>query len=148
LRRRPPTTLQVNVGKPCNQACHHCHVDAGPKRTELMGDAVADRIVALLERNPSIVLLDVTGGAPELGRCVGRLVATARRLGRGAMDRCNLSVLLGPGQEALATFLAGEEVEIVASLPCYGPENVDAQRGQGVFEKSIRALRMLNALGY
>jgi len=148
LRRRPPTTLQVNVGKRCNQACHHCHVDAGPKRTEVMGDAVADRVVALLERNPSVVLLDVTGGAPELAPCFRRLVATARRLGRRAIDRCNLTVLLEAGQEDLAAFLAAEEVEVVASLPCYGPENVDAQRGQGVFEKSIRALRMLNALGY
>jgi radical SAM/Cys-rich protein len=148
LRRRPPTTLQVNVGKRCNQACHHCHVDAGPTRTEVMGDAVADRVVALLERNPSIVLLDVTGGAPELAPCFRRLVATARRLGRRAIDRCNLTVLLEPGQEDLAAFLAAEEVEIVASLPCYGPENVDAQRGQGVFEKSIRALRILNTLGY
>jgi radical SAM/Cys-rich protein len=148
LRRRPPTTLQVNVGKRCNQACHHCHVDAGPKRTEVMSDAVADRVVALLARNPSIDLLDVTGGAPELAPCFRRLVSTARRLGRRVIDRCNLTVLLEPGHEDLASFLAAEGVAIVASLPCYGPENVDAQRGQGVFEKSIRALRALNALGY
>jgi radical SAM/Cys-rich protein len=148
LRRLTPTTLQVNVGKRCNQACHHCHVDAGPKRTEVMGDAVTDRVVALLERSPGIELLDVTGGAPELAPCFRRLVSAARRLGRRVIDRCNLTVLFEPGQEDLAAFLAAERVEIVASLPCYQPENVDAQRGQGVFETSIRALRTLNALGY
>ena len=148
LRRLSPTTLQVNVGKRCNQACHHCHVDAGPKRTEVMTDAVAERIVTLLERHPSIALVDVTGGAPELAPCFRGLVSHARRLGRRVIDRCNLTVLLEPAQEDLAAVLAAHGVEIVASLPCYGPENVDAQRGQGVFEKSIRALRALNALGY
>ena len=148
LRRLAPTTLQVNVGKRCNQACHHCHVDAGPKRTEVMSDAVADRIVALLEGNPEIEVLDVTGGAPELAPCFRRLVSSARRLGRRVIDRCNLTVLFEPEQDDLALFLAGQRVEIVASLPCHGPENVDAQRGAGVFEKSIRALRMLNVLGY
>jgi len=148
LRRARPTTLQVNVGKRCNQACHHCHVDAGPKRTEVMGDAVAERIVALLERHPGIEQLDVTGGAPELAPCFRGLVSQARRLGRRVIDRCNLTVLLEAEQADLAPFLAAHAVEIVASLPCYGPENVDAQRGQGVFEKSIRVLRMLNGLGY
>ena len=148
LRRLAPTTLQVNVGKRCNQTCHHCHVDAGPKRTEVMGDAVADRIVELLERNPAIALLDLTGGAPELAPCFRRLVSRARRLGRRVIDRCNLTVLHEPGQEDLAPFLAAERVDIVASLPCYGPENVDAQRGQGVFAQSVRALRTLNVLGY
>jgi len=148
LRRRTPTALQVNVGKRCNQACHHCHVDAGPTRTEVMPDAVADRVLALLRRNPGVEVLDVTGGAPELAPCFRRLVAGARALGRRVIDRCNLTILLEPGQEDLATFLAAHEVEIVASLPCWGSDNVDAQRGQGVFEKSIRALRGLNALGY
>ena len=148
LRRLTPTTLQVNVGKRCNQACHHCHVDAGPKRTEVMDGAVARRVMTLLERNPGIELLDVTGGAPELAPCFRSLVSEARRLGRQVIDRCNLTVLFEPGQEDLPQFLAEERVEIVASLPCYGPENVDAQRGQGVFEKSIRALRTLNALGF
>jgi radical SAM/Cys-rich protein len=148
LRRAPLTTLQVNVGKRCNQACHHCHVDAGPKRIEVMTDAVAERIVALLEGHPSIELLDVTGGAPELAPCFRMLVSRARRLGRRVVDRCNLTVLLEPGHEDLASFLAAHGVEIVASLPCYGPENVDAQRGQGVFERSIRVLRALNGLGY
>ncbi len=148
LRRRAPTTLQVNVGKRCNQACHHCHVDAGPKRTEVMSGAVADRVLEMLEHDPAIALLDVTGGAPELAPCFRRLVSRARRLGRRVIDRCNLTVLLEPGQEDLAAFLAAQRVEIVASLPCYGPQNVDAQRGQGVFARSLVALRTLNALGY
>src|SRR4029077_9603847 len=109
---------------------------------------VAERIVTLLERHPSIALVDITGGAPELAPCFRGLVSQARRLGRRVIDRCNLTVLLEPAQEDLAAFLAADGVEIVASLPCYGPENVDAQRGQGVFEKSIRVLRALNALGY
>jgi radical SAM/Cys-rich protein len=148
LRRAPLTTLQVNVGKRCNQACHHCHVDAGPKRTEVMPDAVAGRILTLLEAHPSIELLDVTGGAPELAPCFRMLVSRARYLGRRVIDRCNLTVLLEPGHEDLPAFLAAHGVEIVASLPCYGAENVDAQRGQGVFERSIRVLRVLNSLGY
>jgi radical SAM/Cys-rich protein len=148
LRRAPLTTLQVNVGKRCNQACHHCHVDAGPKRKEVMADVVAERIVTLLERHPSIAVLDITGGAPELAPCFRDLVSHARRLGRRVIDRCNLTVLLEERQEGLAAFLAAHDVEVVASLPCYGAENVDAQRGQGVFEKSIRVLRVLNGLGY
>jgi radical SAM/Cys-rich protein len=148
LRRRAPTALQVNVGARCNQACHHCHVDAGPTRTEVMPEAVADRVLELLRQNPGIEVLDVTGGAPELAPCFRRLVAGARALERRVIDRCNLTILLEPGQEDLAPFLAAHGVEIVASLPCWGPDNVDAQRGQGAFEKSIRALRGLNALGY
>jgi radical SAM/Cys-rich protein len=148
LRRRASTTLQVNVGKRCNQACHHCHVDAGPSRTEVISQVVADRVLELLRRNPAVEVLDVTGGAPELAPCFRRLVADARTLGRRVIDRCNLTILLEPGQDDLAPFLAAHGVEIVASLPCWGPENVDAQRGQGAFDKSIRALRVLNHLGY
>jgi radical SAM/Cys-rich protein len=148
LRRASTVTLQVNVGKRCNQACHHCHVDAGPKRTEIMNDATAARVIELLERNPQLGVLDVTGGAPELAGCFRALVTAARRLGRRVIDRHNLTVLFEDGQEDLALFLAGQRVEVVASLPCYGEENVDAQRGAGVFEKSIAALRTLNALGY
>jgi len=148
LRRAAVTTLQVNVGKRCNQACHHCHVDAGPNRTERMPRAVAERVLWLLERNPRVELLDVTGGAPELWDDFRFLVEGARGLGRRVIDRCNLTVLLEPGQEDTATFLASRGVEIVASLPCYGPENVDRQRGRGVFEKSLAALRRLNDLGY
>ena len=148
LRRGAVTTLQINVGKLCNQACHHCHVEAGPKRTEIMQADVADRILGLLSRTPSIRTVDITGGAPELNENFSRFVLLARSLGRHVIDRCNLTVLFEPGQEDLAEFLAGNKVEIVASLPCYTAENVDQQRGRGVFEKSIAALRQLNALGY
>jgi radical SAM/Cys-rich protein len=148
LRRGVVSTVQINVGKVCNQACHHCHVDAGPKRTESMSAAVAEAVIALVARHPEVAVVDVTGGAPELNPNFRGLVTAVRRLGRRVIDRCNLTVLYEPGQESLAEFLAAEQVEIVASLPCYGPENVDQQRGQGVFAKSIRALRHLNALGY
>jgi len=148
LARRLPTTLQVNVGKRCNQACHHCHVEAGPKRTERMPAEVADRVLVVLARNPQIAVVDVTGGAPELNPHFRRIVAEARRLGRRVIDRCNLTVLLEPGQEDLAAFLAAHQIDVVASLPCYGRENVDRQRGAGVFERSIAALRRLNGLGY
>ena len=148
LRRASTVTLQVNVGKRCNQVCHHCHVDAGPKRTEIMNDATAARVIQLLARNPQLTVLDLTGGAPELAGCFRELVAAGRRLGRRVIDRHNLTVLFEDGQEDLALFLAGQRVEVVASLPCYGAENVDAQRGAGVFAKSIEALRTLNALGY
>ncbi len=148
LVRGPTTTLQVNVGKRCNQACHHCHVEAGPKRTEVMGAAVAGRVIEILAATPSIEVVDVTGGAPELCPHFRWLVSEACGLGRRVIDRCNLTILLEPGMEDLADFLAAHRVEVVASLPCYGPENVDAQRGHGVFATSIAALRRLNHLGY
>jgi len=148
LRRGRVTTLQVNVGKLCNMACHHCHVDAGPKRTEIMPPATAERAMELLAANPEVDTLDLTGGAPELNPSFRWMVSEARRLGRQVIDRCNLSVLHEPGQEDLAEFLAASAVRVVASLPCYGEENVDKQRGGGAFEKSIRALRRFNALGY
>ena len=148
LRRDLTTTLQVNVGKRCNQACHHCHVDAGPKRTERMDRGTADRVLALLAASPSVGTLDLTGGAPELSDQFRRLVLGARARGRSVIDRCNLTVLFEPGQEDTAEFLAEHEVAVVASLPCYTAENVERQRGRGVFEKSIDALRRLNALGY
>ncbi|MGD9765740.1 MAG: arsenosugar biosynthesis radical SAM (seleno)protein ArsS [Candidatus Binatia bacterium] len=148
LARARATTLQVNVGKLCNQACHHCHVDAGPKRTEIMSRAVADRVVALMEASPHAATVDITGGAPELNPNFRFLVREARRCGREVIDRCNLTVLFEPGMDDLAEFLAAERVHIIASLPCYGPVNVDKQRGSGVFERSIAALQRLNALGY
>jgi len=148
LRRTRLTTLQVNVGKRCNQACHHCHVDAGPLRKEQMDLPTAERVLWLLERNPGIELVDVTGGAPELCPHFRMLVSGARALNRKVIDRCNLTVLFERGQEDTAQFLAREKAAIVASLPCYGPENVERQRGRGVFEKSITALQMLNGLGY
>jgi radical SAM/Cys-rich protein len=148
LVRGAVITLQVNVGKRCNQACHHCHVDAGPKRSEQMDERTAGRVLALLEANRAVELLDVTGGAPELNPSFRSLVRGARELGRRVIDRCNLTVLLQPGQEDTAEFLAAHGVEIVASLPCYARDNVDRQRGRGVYDQSIAALRWLNALGY
>jgi radical SAM/Cys-rich protein len=148
LRRRATTTLQVNLGRLCNQACRHCHVDAGPGRRESMTRDVADRVLSVLEASPGVQVVDITGGAPELCPSFRHLVDASRRLGRRVIDRCNLTVLLEPGQEDLATFLAGHAVEIVASLPCYLEENVDRQRGDGVFERSLRALGLLNRLGY
>jgi radical SAM/Cys-rich protein len=148
LRRAETTTLQVNVGKVCNQACHHCHVDAGPKRTERMRSDVVDRILAVLDNSPSVSTVDITGGAPELNPEFRRLVIESRRRGRHVIDRCNLTILLEPEQETLAGFLVEQQVEITASLPCYTAETVDAQRGRGVFEASLRALQRLNALGY
>ena len=148
LMRGPVTTLQVNLGRVCNQACHHCHVDAGPRRTESMPREVAARVLALLAASPSVAVLDLTGGAPEACGAFRELVDGARRLGRRVIDRCNLTILLEPGLEDLAVFLAARGVEVVASLPCYLGENVDRQRGSGVFERSLRALRRLNALGY
>ena len=148
LRRGLITTLQINMGKLCNQACHHCHVEAGPKRTEIMSPEVLQRIMTLLQETPSIQALDITGGAPELNPGFRSLVWIARRLGLKVIDRCNLTVLFEPGQAGTADFLAANRVEITASLPCYTADNVDKQRGRGVFGKSIRALRLLNELGY
>ncbi len=148
LTRTHTTTLQVNVGKLCNQACHHCHVEAGPKRTEIMPRHVAERVIRLLAESRQIETLDITGGAPELNPNFRFLVAQATRLGRHVIDRCNLTVLFEPRQEDLGEFLAENGVEVVASLPCYAAENVDQQRGRGVFDKSIRALQLLNSLGY
>ncbi len=148
LVRAETTTLQINVGKLCNQACHHCHVEAGPKRTEIMRREVADRVLEMLAASPSITTVDITGGAPELNPNFQSLVRESGKLGRHVIDRCNLTVLFEPGRKHLAEFLARQEVEIIASLPCYTAKNVDQQRGRGVFEKSIRALQLLNQLGY
>ena len=148
LTRGETTTLQLNLGKLCNQACSHCHVGAGPDRTETMPDEVAERVIRLLAASPQVQTVDLTGGAPELNSSFRRLVAGARDLGRHVIDRCNLTVLFEDGMTGLGEFLAGNCVEIIASLPCYTAANVNQQRGPGVFEKSIRALRQLNALGY
>jgi radical SAM/Cys-rich protein len=148
LLREDANTLQINVGKLCNQACLHCHVEAGPSRTESMSEQVAERVLLVLSASPAISTVDITGGAPELNPNFRRLVTGARELGRSIIDRCNLTVLFEPGMDTLAEFLASHGVEITASLPCYTAGNVDAQRGRGAFEKSIRALRRLNELGY
>ena len=147
IRRKHLETLQVNLGYKCNQACLHCHVNAGPTRTEEMGRETVLEVAAFLQASGAKTL-DITGGAPELNPHFRGLVAAARRLGAHVMDRCNLTVLEQPGQEGTAQFLAGHQVEIVASLPCYLESNVNAQRGEGVFEASIRSLKRLNALGY
>jgi radical SAM/Cys-rich protein len=139
--------LQVNVGKVCNQVCAHCHVDAGPDRTERMGAEVAGQVLELLERS-EIPTLDLTGGAPELNPHFRELVEGARRLGRHVMDRCNLTVLHTPQGRDLPEFFAEHGVEVVCSLPHYRGRNTDRQRGEGVFEQSIAALQRLNAVGY
>ena len=147
LRRSRLRTLQVNVGRKCNQACRHCHVEAAPSRTEMVSSETAHRIGEWIARHrPETV--DITGGAPELSEFFRYFVETARAAGAHVMDRCNLTVIEEPGHGDLPEYLASNEVEVIASLPCYSKENVDRQRGGGVFEKSIAALRRLNAVGY
>jgi radical SAM/Cys-rich protein len=147
LRRSRLETLQVNLGYKCNQSCLHCHVNAGPTRTEAMSLEVVADVLAVIAL-ASIRTLDVTGGAPELHPEFRTLVARAREVGARVIDRCNLTVLFEPGQADLAGFLAAHEVEVIASLPCYSEELVDRQRGKGVYARSIEALKQLNALGY
>ena len=140
-------TLQVNLGYRCNQSCLHCHVNAGPNRTEMM-DADTLALIPQVLQAQGIRTLDLTGGAPELHTGFRDLVRQARALGVRVIDRCNLTILSEPGQEDLADFLAEQGVEVVASLPCYLADNVDRQRGDGVFERSVAGLQRLNALGY
>jgi radical SAM/Cys-rich protein len=147
IRRGKLDTLQVNVGYRCNQSCFHCHVNAGPNRTEEMSAQVADVVLDFVKRR-RIATLDITGGAPELNANFRHLVTEARKLGTKVMDRCNLTILEQPGQEDLAEFLCEHRVEVVASMPCYLQDNVERQRGKGVFDGSIRGLKKLNALGF
>ena len=147
LRRGRLDTLQVNLGYRCNQSCSHCHVGAGPSRTEMMAAETMALVPAVL-RALDITCLDLTGGAPELHPGFRDLVRQARGLGVAVIDRCNLTILSEPGQEGLAAFLAQQGVKVVASLPCYSAGNVDRQRGDGVFARSLEGLRQLNALGY
>ncbi|MBT8439202.1 MAG: arsenosugar biosynthesis radical SAM protein ArsS [Gammaproteobacteria bacterium] len=147
LERRSIQTLQVNLGLKCNQSCIHCHVDAGPKRTEMMSDEVLGQVVEyLINHKPET--LDLTGGAPEIHPLFRQLVLTAVEQGVHVIDRCNLTILSEPDQADLAKFLAENKVEVIASLPCYLEENVDGQRGKGVFDKSMHGLKQLNDLGY
>jgi radical SAM/Cys-rich protein len=148
LARADAGTMQVNVGKRCNQACHHCHVDAGPKRTESMSAAVAERVLAVVGASEGVQAVDLTGGAPELCPSFRRLVAGARALGRAVTVRCNLTVILLEDMGWLPEFYAEHTVTLVCSLPCYTADNVDRQRGRGVFDGSVEALRRLNALGF
>jgi radical SAM/Cys-rich protein len=147
IRRAKLDTLQVNLGYKCNQSCVHCHVNAGPTRTEMMSLETINDVLAFLQAS-HVGKLDITGGAPELNPHFRDLVRAARNLGAHVIDRCNLTILEQPGQENLAQFLADQRVEVVASLPCYLEENVDRQRGKGVFEVSMRALQLLNRMGY
>ncbi len=141
------STLQVNLGKLCNMTCEHCHVDAGPDRREIMtAETIQDCLTAL--DHPGIMTLDLTGGAPEMNPHFREMVSEAAKLKKQIIDRCNLTILLAPGYKDLPEFLAANQVEIVASLPCYLEENTDDQRGSGAFQKSIQALKNLNALGY
>ncbi len=147
LRRRALETLQVNLGYKCNQSCLHCHVNASPQRTEMMDGETAALVLQVL-RQRRVRTLDLTGGAPELNEHFRELVIGARAAGVRVIDRCNLTILSEPGQEDLADFLAAQGVEVTASLPCYSVVNVDRQRGDGVFDRSIAGLQALNALGY
>ncbi|MBQ0759020.1 MAG: arsenosugar biosynthesis radical SAM protein ArsS [Zhongshania sp.] len=147
ISRKPLDTLQVNLGYKCNQRCLHCHVNAGPTRTEMMPAELIALIPEVLAAR-HIQTLDLTGGAPELHEQFRELVSAATNIGVKVIDRCNLTILFEPNQEGLAEFLAANKVEIVASLPCYSLKNVDAQRGEGVFDKSIAGLQLLNSLGY
>ncbi len=147
IKRKRLDTLQVNLGYKCNQTCVHCHVNAGPSRTEMMPREIINDVLAFVQAS-HIGKLDITGGAPELNPHFRDLVRAARNLGVHVMDRCNLTILEQPGQQDLAQFLFDQRVEVIASLPCYLEENVDRQRGKGVFDISIRALQLLNGLGY
>jgi radical SAM/Cys-rich protein len=150
MKRKPTTILQINIGLFCNQACSHCHVESSPLRTtEVMSETVANRVIELMDNSKdTIKILDVTGGAPELMQQFRPLVLAAFKRGVQVIDRCNLTVLYEPGQEDLVQFLAAHKVKVVASLPCYTEDNTDAQRGAGVFQRSIRALQDLNKAGY
>ena len=139
LKRRAVETLQVNLGYRCNQRCLHCHVNAGPNRTEEMTAETIDAVIDFLAASPDVTAVDLTGGAPELNPQFRQLVVAARARGLRVIDRCNLTILEEPGFEDMAAFLAGHRVEIVASLPCYLEENVDRQRGKGVFYRPATA---------
>lgn len=148
IERTTPEIVQINIGRLCNLACHHCHVEAGPKRKENMDQPTLSRVIALLTKSPGIKTVDITGGAPEMNPGFRELVIAARKLGKRVIDRCNLTVFYEHGQSETPEFLATHGVEVVASLPCYSKENVEKQRGRGVFGQSIEALRRLNTLGY
>ncbi len=148
LHRRNPKTLQINIGLTCNLACHHCHVESSPLRKETMLRTVADRLIALTAEDKSIVTVDITGGAPEMHAQFRYLVDAFSKQGLQIIDRCNLVVLEERGQEDLVEFLAEHGVKVVASLPCYSSKNVEKQRGNGVFDASIRGLQKLNSVGY
>jgi radical SAM/Cys-rich protein len=147
IQRSQLEVLQVNLGYLCNQTCQHCHVNAGSNRTELMSRSSIDDLLNIL-KSPTIHTLDLTGGAPEMNPLFKELVLKAKSLGKKVIDRCNLTILSEPGYEDISEFLANNRVEVVASLPCYLEQNVDGQRGKGVFQKSVQGLHILNQIGY
>ena len=147
IERNDLTILQVNLGYKCNQRCLHCHVNAGPNRTEMMDKVNVDHVIHFAKKN-NIKTVDLTGGAPEINKYFSYLIESCKRNGIHVIDRCNLTILNEKGMESLPIFLADNKVEIIASLPCYKEQNVNKQRGKGVFESSIAALKKLNALGY
>jgi radical SAM/Cys-rich protein len=148
IKRSQTDILQINIGKVCNQACYHCHVESSPIRTENMNDVTLERLLKVLKASPSIKTVDITGGAPEMNPGFKKLVTLARSLNKEVIDRCNLSIFFEPKQENLPSFLADNQVHVIASLPCYSKDNVEKQRGKGVFNKSIEGLKILNNLGY
>jgi radical SAM/Cys-rich protein len=147
IKRKTLEILQVNLGYKCNQSCLHCHVNAGPGRTEMMDRVTVEALLRFIDAS-TVRTLDLTGGAPELNPLFRTLVTAARERDIKVIDRCNLTILFEPGQEDTAEFLAANNVRVVASLPCYMKDNVDRQRGDGTFETSLKALRLLNSLGY
>lgn len=148
LKRLSVDTLQINIGKLCNQACHHCHVEAGPLRTEIMTEKTVDRIIELMYKSTGLKSIDLTGGAPEMNPYFKKLVIAARKMNLEVIDRCNLTIFYEKGFEDIPKFLKEQGVHVIASLPCYTKDNVDKQRGRGVFDKSIEGLRLLNSLGF
>lgn len=148
LSKLPITVLQINLGRKCNLACTHCHVEAGPKRTEELSPEICDQLVQLIERFPQVTTVDLTGGAPEMNYGFRPLVEAARQTGKEVIVRSNLTIFFEPGYEDLPDYFAHHQLHVVASLPCYLEDNVDQQRGAGVYNDSIRALQQLNRLGY
>lgn len=148
LKRSTVDTLQINLGKLCNQACHHCHVEAGPLRTEIMNEKTIDRVIELMQLTPELKTIDLTGGAPEMNPHFKKLVKAARAMNLEVIDRCNLTIFYEQGYEDIPAFLKENKVHVIASLPCYTKDNVDKQRGRGVFDKSIEGLKKLNDLGF
>jgi len=148
LRTEKIQKLQINIGRICNLACHHCHVEAGPKRTEMMDEKTALRTIELIKKSKEIKTVDLTGGAPELNPNFKNIVIASKKAGKEVIVRCNITVLFEKGQEDTALFFKNQKVNIVASMPCYSKKNVEQQRGTGVFDKSIDGLKILNQLGY
>ncbi|GBG31209.1 Cytidylate kinase [Hondaea fermentalgiana] len=148
LHRTKTEVMQLNIGFYCNQACSHCHVDSSPLRKQMMNRQVADKCIDIIRKSPSVNVVDLTGGAPELNREFRHLVEVCSQLGKEVIDRCNLTVLLEPHMADLPAFLAKHKVRVIASLPCYLEQNVDKQRGDRIFQRSIKGLKMLNEVGY